>query len=477
MLNFRQSGIWSLNLNTFQMKKCLTVILLSFLIFTPGFSQATESSAFRAGASRVDITPAPGDLPSNITGIHDNLYVRALVIENRSAKAALVSVDAGAQEAHWKKYTELIEKEFGIPVSNVFISPSHSHSSIFLPREGSSAEPKIELFASKTEKAVIEAVRKASAQLQPARIGFGTGTCYLNINRDVIDPETRLWSQGPNYEGTSDKTVAVVKVETVSGEPIAVYYNYAMHPNTMFMSGVISGDFPGIASRYVEEYYDDKLVALWSMGAAGDQNPISVRPMMDVGKFRTDAALASGKAKDQSEAIMLGLSMDVKIDPKILARQSQMIFSLGQILGEEILRVMDLTTKMNTTGRIYGSQDYVTCPGRTRTNTGREGAPGTYVDGDPVTIRLSLLKLGDITFTGVNAEVYSLIAQRLKTESTVNHILLATTTNGSANSGYIPSDDSFVRYTFQVLSSRLQPGCAEGAIVNGLLEMIEKAKN
>ncbi|MGA3223795.1 MAG: hypothetical protein ABSC65_08540 [Acidobacteriaceae bacterium] len=28
-------------------------------------------------------------------------------------------------------------------------------------------------------------------------------------------------------------------------------------------------------------------------------------------------------------------------------------------------------------------------------------------------------------------------------------------------------------YTFQVLSSRLQPGCAEGAIDNGLLDLIK----
>ena len=458
--------------------KIITILTsLTFLIYTPGFAQTKETATFRAGAARIDITPAPGDLPSNIKGIHDNLYVRAVVVDNGITRAALISVDAGVQEAGWQKYTELIEKESGIPVKNIFVSPSHSHSSIFLPREGSSTDPKIDLFASKTEKAVIEAVRKAISNLQPATIGFGTGTSYLNINRDVIDPVTRLWSQGPNYEGTSDKTVAVVKFETVGGEPIAVYYNYAMHPNTMFMSGVISADFPGVASRYVEEYYDDKLVALWSMGAAGDQNPISVRPMMDVGRFKTEAALASGKAKDQSEAIMLGSSMDVSVDAKILARQSQMISSLGQILGEEILRVMDLTTQMSPDGRIYGSQDYVTCPGRTRTNTGREGAPGTYVDGDPVKIRLSLLMLGDIAFTAVNAEVYSLIAQRLKNESRFNHILMATTTNGSANSGYIPSDDAFVRYTFQVLSSRLQPGCAEGAIVNGLLEMMDKVED
>jgi hypothetical protein len=249
-----------------------------------------------------------------------------------------------------------------------------------------------------------------------------------------------------------------------------------MHPNTMFMSGVLSGDFPGMASKYIEEYYGDKVVALWSMGAAGDQNPISTRPMMDVGKFKTNAALASGKAKDEAEAIMMGSSMDVQVDPKILARQAQMISSLGQLLAEEILHVIDLTKRTESKISISADQKIVTCPGRKRTNTGREGAAGTYVDGDPVNIRLSLLKIGDIALTGIDAEIYNMIGQRIKNESPFTNTIVATTTNGMSNSGYIPSDDAFGKYTFQVLSSRLQPGHAESDIVNSLLDLMDKVK-
>jgi neutral ceramidase len=41
-----------------------------------------------------------------------------------------------------------------------------------------------------------------------------------------------------------------------------------------------------------------------------------------------------------------------------------------------------------------------------------------------------------------------------------------------ANSGYIPDDASFHANTFQVLSSRLKPGCAETAIDGGLMDLI-----
>ena len=99
-----------------------------------------------------------------------------------------------------------------------------------------------------------------------------------------------------------------------------------------------------------------------------------------------------------------------------------MIASMGHMLGEEILRVMKYMQRFNSEIRIFSSQATVTCPGRTRTNAGREGFPGTYVDGDPLKIRMSLLTLGDIAFAVLSADAYNLIAQRLKEESL--HIIL-----------------------------------------------------
>ena len=46
---------------------------------------------------------------------------------------------------------------------------------------------------------------------------------------------------------------------------------------------------------------------------------------------------------------------------------------------------------------------------------------------------------------------------------------------GSAGSGYIPTEEAFNRYTFQVLGSRLKPGCAEDGIVNAALELLSEA--
>ena len=45
----------------------------------------------------------------------------------------------------------------------------------------------------------------------------------------------------------------------------------------------------------------------------------------------------------------------------------------------------------------------------------------------------------------------------------------------SANSGYIYSDEAFSHLTFQVIGSRLKPGCAEGKIVSTALDLIRRS--
>ena len=105
-------------------------------------------------------------------------------------------------------------------------------------------------------------VRLAKQRAVPARVGYGTGVSYINVNRNIIDPKTRRWWEGPNYEGPSDKTVAVVEFAAVTGEPIAVYYNYAMHAVTVGQLDLVSADAPGTASHYIEDSFDDKIVAL-----------------------------------------------------------------------------------------------------------------------------------------------------------------------------------------------------------------------
>ena len=444
-----------------------SAMLLMILAAPPAVLAQTSgsASALRVGAAKVDVTPTARELPKNSFGILDHLFSRAIVLESAGSTSALISVDAGGiPDALWQTVSRQLETELKIPAANILLTATHTHSA------GGQRGPE---YAQK----IVESVRVAKQRLAPARMGHGTGVSYINVNRQIIDPKTHRWWEGPNYEGPSDKTVAVITFETLTGEPIAVYYNYAVHAVIAGQLDQVSADIPGAASRYVEESLDDKAVALWSSGAAGDQNPIYFQQTYDLRDIRVKDYTKRGV--DISNAMPPGGEGLNRHDPvvaRLMNQQRQMVLSMGQFLGEEVLHVLRGIDRTQTVVPVSGSFTTVSCPGRERTNDGRAGFEGAYKDGPPVEIRLGLLRLGDVMIGAVNAEVFNPIAQRLKRESPYAVTMMATLTNGSARSGYIPDDASFGKYTFEVLSSRLQPGCAESSIVDGIIGLIDRSE-
>jgi neutral ceramidase len=444
----------------------LTMLLVAGVPRQAAAQRAASLPSLRAGAAKVDLTPSPGELPKNSRGVLDRLYARAIVLENGASTAALISIDAGAvPDALWQAVTGQIEKELKIPIASVLLTATHTHSA------GGQRGPE---YAQK----IVESVRLAQQRLTPARMAYGTGLSYINVNRQIIDPKTNRWWEGPNREGPSDKTVAVLAFESLTGEPIAVYYNYAVHAVVAGQLDQVSADIPGAASNYIEDAFDNRIVAVWSTGAAGDQNPIYYQQTYDLRDIRTKEYASRGV--DISNAMPPGgegLDRNNPTVARLMNQQRQMVLSMGQFLGEEVLHVVRGAGRKETAVPLSGSFTTISCPGRERTNQGRAGFEGAYRESGPVEIRLGLLRIGDVMIGAVNAEVFSAIAQRLKRESPYKATMMATLTNGAARSGYIPDDASYGKYTFEVLSSRLQPGCAEAAIVNGILSLIEKARD
>ena len=420
-----------------------------------------------AGAARVDVTPAANILPVPYTSIRDHLHVRAIVLDNQATRAALIGVDLIViDQPLWEEVSQQIAQELQCPVDNIVMSATHSHSSPY-PEDGKKPpDPNYAAFRVKLKDGILSAVREAKAKLQPARVSLATGTSYMNVNRDAVHPRTRLWYQGPNRDGPSDKTVDVLKFETATGEPIAVYVNYAMHAIDYYEMGILTADFPGVTSRFIEQAYRDKVVAIWSSGAAGDQNPLYLR------QHRNAREAKAAFAKDPSAAAQKSLELAV-------SALNEWVDSMGRVMAEEVVRVMytddSAATKAAPEIRVWAGGKTVTCPGRTRTNTGREGAPGTYVDGDPVNIHVGVLTIGKVALATVNAEVYTTIAQRVQKTSPFSQTVFVTLANGFANSGYIPSDEAYGHNTFQVLDTHLKPGCAENGIVNAVSDLMNES--
>lgn len=463
-----------------------------FSIFTVGVlllagslhsQTATTKGQLRAGAAKVDFTPSERELTVATDSIRDHLFARVIVVDDGRTCAVLVGLDLGATP------NQVIEDAIprvasgtGCPAQNVIVSATHTHSSNTAGL-GQGAPT-----AKAVANAIVEAAATAKSKLVPARVGYGTTPVDLNVNRDRFNSKLE-WRQEPNPDGPSDKTLAVVAFLGQDDVPIGVYLNYAMHPINFYLSGVISADFPGEASRYVEDLFDGRAIAIFSQGASGDQNPRDFRsPSLFMG---SRAALTQGpvspapgqapakgfnpqQAASERQAIP---AEKLEAYTKALARTGDYVHMLGTMIGSSAVRVMRESMEPTDTARIWAAQETFACPGRVRLdadNPARENVFPGYKDGPDVDLKVGLLRIGDINLVTVNGEVYSQIAMRLKATAPANKTIMVTLANGMANSGYIYSDNAYSHLTFQVIGSRLKPGCAEGKIVSTALDLMHR---
>jgi hypothetical protein len=399
---------------------------------------AAPKGSLLAGAARIDITPET-PMPMSgyagrtgpFQGIHDRLYVRTIVAGDGSARAALIVCDLSSiSHVFWETVVARIHGDTGIPREHILLAATHTHGGPTLGPLSDDDTAGSPSFARELENKIAGSVRRALERLEPARMGFGTGQNYVNSNRRARMAGGGFWL-GYSPDGPSDKTVAVVKFEIEAGRPLAVFINYGVHGTVLGARNYqITADLPGATSAFVERELEPA-VAIWTSGAAGDQNPI----------YRANTDFPP-------------------------------LDALGRVLGEEVLRVAR-SIKTSPVMRIAGAQRVIDCAGRKATHGGGRRADLNYefADAAPVPIRLSLVMLNHVAFAGVSGEVLTNIGQRLKVESPFAATLMVTHANGS--SGYLPDDDAYQILSYETVVTRVKPGCAENRIVNGLLDLMD----
>lgn len=109
--------------------RSLPFMLLVIYALLSGYSAFAQGS-LRVGAARLDITPAadPAHPPSGKYA-HEKLYVRAIVLDNGSARAALIAADQGGlSEVVWQAASKQIAAEPNCPVENIVMSATHTRS-------------------------------------------------------------------------------------------------------------------------------------------------------------------------------------------------------------------------------------------------------------------------------------------------------------------------------------------------------------
>ena len=413
---------------------------------------------FRAGAARVDITPA--DLTNlnsfnggKFTGVHDPIFARVLVLDDGATMAALVSLDL-IEVGDTTEVRRQIQSELGIPVDHILITATHDHSA---PRAGSVTPGGLAHGPSSESLAyskvmydkVLGALKKAKASLQPAKFGFGTGSVDVNVSRDQYTPG-RGWGLGYNPDGISDKTVSVLEFESQSGQPIAILFNYAVHSTAMFNTAVLSGDLAGAAEQVIEQKIGNNVVALYTMGSAGDQIP-----------------KVTGTEGERPEGGGPRGGMAVP-SPERIAAQFEATQMQGYMLAAEVARVSSDMQDLTGVVRIRAGERIVNCPVKQGAS---QMADMKQQRATTMPLHLGLIQLNDVALTGVSAEVVTKIYWHLKNTSPLRNTVMLTIANDRL--GYIADDAAYDMPLFEVNGSPLARGCAENAIVNNLTEMIK----
>ncbi len=253
-----------------------------FLASQAAVLPAGAAAEFRAAAAKTDITPADlvpmwgyADRSGPATGTHDPLYARILLLDDGLTRLAWVTLDLGRPfgVASMDLVRDRVRKSAGI--THVCFSASHTHSGPVIDEFYTAKRPAWETAALDKIAAAIES---AATKLAPALIGTGAGSVFIGHNRRFVQPDGKVKMLWRNATKTPthplDPRVGVIRVDSRSGQTLAVVDNYACHPVVFGPDNRrYSADYPGAAAELVEKSFGADCVCLFLQGAPGDINP------------------------------------------------------------------------------------------------------------------------------------------------------------------------------------------------------------
>jgi len=262
-------------------------LLCTLLLVLPqtGFAQ------LQAGVAQTNVTPPVGGLMygyntrgKNVSkGVHDSLYVRALVLHDGNTKLAIVTLDMGTIGLENTTNIRNIVRE-NTDIEHILLAVSHSHSTPLLVPDFPSAKKS---WIREAERKIAESIIKADKNRVPARIGVGWGEVREGHNRrmKLTNGKLIIFAGNRNRIPTSpvDYQLGVIRVEGSDG-PIATLVNFTCHPVILGPKNLlISADYPGAMMRMVKEEIGGQVMFL--QGAAGDINPFWDKTSPEDGAF------------------------------------------------------------------------------------------------------------------------------------------------------------------------------------------------
>lgn len=244
-------------------------VLLLGLVLVGLLPTQVYSAQLSAGAARVDITNVDAG------PVNDPLFVKALILKDGKTTAAIITVDAVAlaqighiKNSYMANVRAQLLKQFNIQGENVLINASHCHG----------------IVCADVEDRTVQAVKAALQKTVPVTVGTGVGhedrvmenrRLKLKSGREAdvrhaysLPPDDAVVGVGP-----VDPEIGILRLDRANGQPLAIIYNFAVHPIQGVPNGGNTADLTGFASNVIEDSFGEDTTALFLQGCAGDINP------------------------------------------------------------------------------------------------------------------------------------------------------------------------------------------------------------
>ena len=489
----------------------------------PGAPNPVPAAPFRAGAASADLTPPIGtpmfaytarsgvanpesglqiigDPDENLyaksfvpsEGIHTRVRARALVFEQRGRKFALVQADLGGLPYALTQEVSERVAVLGISGDRLLLAATHTHASTgpiwpadsqgYAALGGDAFDPRVfEL----TVQGVVEAIRTAHANLEPAELGVAT-TELRGASRNRAFDAFRRNPDAPSAEADARRAsvnpdLTVIRVDAPDGRPIAVWSNFAIHPTSFGDENLLfSGDNVGTAERVAERAIaadataaghppapDRPPVNVWTNSSEGD-----ISPQGDSTKDGTDAleyvpnkfASANLAGKRVGDGIhrawrTAGRSMDRSV--ALDARRTFVAFDGTPAAGEPVgpLTVLGAGGIVMDDGFCAPSDNFAG-PGQGRKFPALAGT-GLV----PLVSPVSMWRVGDLGILGLPSEVTKQMGLRItsslvdRSRGALDRVSMAGLANGYVSYTSTPQEYDFCGYegSFTLFGRRQGP--------------------
>ncbi len=207
------------------------------------------ASPFSVGAAQAIITPT-----KNPDAIHDDLYVRAMVISHGEETLAIVTADLiTLSRGKVAEIQTAICEATGIPETNITINVSHTHND--RPRSGGGGQwgDGLSYDQWRTQQ-FVQVVVDAARDRRPAALRVDRVPVQVGFNRRLLANNGDIWMV-PNPNGPHapwSDTLGAYGLD--SDARIGFLFTYAAHPVVVHESSdLITADVPGATIRTMQD--------------------------------------------------------------------------------------------------------------------------------------------------------------------------------------------------------------------------------